>query len=127
MSYVNEFDKFQTAGEYYVDISVGDKTHRANFSVENAGTIRKLFTFLFYAPIYNLFLFLAYITNYSLGWAIICVTILIRIGLIWPQHKMMIAQRRLQAIQPKIKAIHEKYKGKQQELCVKLLELYKKE
>ena len=40
---------------------------------------------------------------------------------------MMLSQRKLQAVQPKIKELQEKYKWKQQELWVKLMELYKKE
>lgn len=63
----------------------------------------------------------------SLGWAIIAITIIIRIVLMYPQHKMMVSQKKLQAIQPKIKEIQKKYKGKQQELGIKLMELYKKE
>lgn len=49
------------------------------------------------------------IPNY--GWAIIFVTILIRI-LLWPlSHKMFINSERMKNIQPKIKALNEKYKG----------------
>ena len=40
---------------------------------------------------------------------------------------MMISQKKLQTIQPKIKEIQEEYKGQQQVLGMKLLELYKKE
>jgi YidC/Oxa1 family membrane protein insertase len=46
----------------------------------------------------------------SLGWAIISITIFLRMLLVWPQHKMMVSQRKLQALQPKIKEIQEKYK-----------------
>jgi membrane protein insertase Oxa1/YidC/SpoIIIJ len=46
----------------------------------------------------------------SLGFAIIAITILIRLALVYPQHKMMVSQKKLQAIQPKIKKLQEQYK-----------------
>ena len=67
------------------------------------------------------------ILGYSLGWAIVAITILIRIVLLWPQHKMMVSQRKLQAIQPKIKKLQEKHKKDSQKLGVELMALYKKE
>ena len=39
----------------------------------------------------------------------------------------MVSQKKLQAIQPKIKKIQQEFKGQQQVLGVKLMELYKKE
>jgi YidC/Oxa1 family membrane protein insertase len=54
--------------------------------------------------------FLLEITNYSLGWSIIIITIIIRLILLFPQHKMMLSQKKLQLLQPKIKEIQEKYK-----------------
>jgi len=46
----------------------------------------------------------------SLGWGIIVVTIIIKLVLLWPQHKMMVSQKKLQNIQPKIKKIQEENK-----------------
>jgi YidC/Oxa1 family membrane protein insertase len=60
--------------------------------------------------------FLLEITNYSLGWAIIIVTIIIRLILLYPQHKMMVSQAKMQKIQPKIKEIQDKHKGNHQML-----------
>jgi YidC/Oxa1 family membrane protein insertase len=82
---------------------------------------------LFYAPVYNLMIFLLSLFNWVFWWAIITITIIIRLALLWPQQKMMMSQRKLQAIQPKIKEIQEKYKWQQQVLGVKLMELYKTE
>jgi membrane protein insertase Oxa1/YidC/SpoIIIJ len=36
--------------------------------------------------------------------------VIIRIVLLWPQHKMMVSQKKLQGIQPKIKKIQEENK-----------------
>jgi len=57
----------------------------------------------------------------------LAITVLIRIVLLWPQHKMMVSQKKLQAIQPKIKKIQEENKGNQQAIGQKLMELYKTE
>jgi YidC/Oxa1 family membrane protein insertase len=63
----------------------------------------------------------------SLGLAIVAITILIRILLLFPQHKMLVSQRKMQAIQPKIKKLQEKHKGNQQAIGAELMKLYKQE
>ena len=40
---------------------------------------------------------------------------------------MMVSQRKLQAVQPKIKALQEKHKKDHQKLGLEMMELYKKE
>jgi YidC/Oxa1 family membrane protein insertase len=82
---------------------------------------------LFYAPVYNAMVYFIEMFSHSLWWGIILITVIVRIILLWPQHKMMLSQRKLQKVQPKIKQIQEKYKGQQQVLWMKLMELYKKE
>ena len=73
---------------------------------------------------------MAYLTQLfsnSLGWSIVVLTIIIRIVLLFPQHKMMVGQRKMQAIQPKIKKLQEKHKGNQQAMGMELMKLYKDE
>jgi YidC/Oxa1 family membrane protein insertase len=53
--------------------------------------------------------------------------VLIRVILLFPQHKMMVSQRKMQAIQPKIKKLQEKNKGNQQAMGMELMKLYKDE
>lgn len=127
LDYVNYFEKFYSFWPYIFTLNLWEKEFISPFEIENPGTIRKLFTAIFYAPLYNLLVWLALSFWYSLGYAIIAITILIRLLLIYPQHRMMISQRKLQAVQPKIKEIQKKYKGQQQVLGMKLMELYKKE
>lgn len=79
--------------------------------IRQAGVFRLFFRHVFYDPVYNLFVALALIfPGYSLGWAIIAITLIIRLGLLIPQQKMLVSQRRMQVIQPKIKAIQETHK-----------------
>lgn len=122
-----QYTLFENIWEYDVLWTVGDKKFNESFEISYKGNISKLFTEIFYAPVYNLMAFLIHTFGNSLWWAILAITCIIRVILLFPQHKMMVSQRKLQAIQPKIKKLQQEYKGKQQELGVKLMELYKEE
>lgn len=98
------------------------------FTVAEQGMFRSFFAHVFYAPIYNLFYgLLVYIPGHSLGWAVIIITFLIRLILLFPQHQMLVNNKKMQLIQPKIKEIQEKYKWDQAKIGMEMLELYKKE
>lgn len=97
-------------------------------TIGHAGAFRLFFRTFFYDPVYNLFVALTLILpGYSLGGAIVAITLIIRLGLLIPQQKMLVSQRRMQVIQPKIKAIQEEHKGDQATIGMKMMELYKKE
>ncbi len=99
-----------------------------NITLGKAGFIRLFFRTFFYNPVYNFFAALVIILpGHSLGWAIITITLIIRLALLIPQQKMLVSQRRMQVIQPKIKAIQEQHKGDQAQIGMKMMELYKKE
>ena len=49
----------------------------------------------------------AYIGNY--GWSIIALTILLNLVMFYPRHKSVVAMRKMQAIQPEMKAIQDRY------------------
>lgn len=71
--------------------------------------------------------FLLEITAYNLWWAIVIITIIIRILLLYPQHKMLINQKKMQLIQPKLKEIQQKHKWDYQNLWMETMKLYKEE
>ena len=127
IDYSSEYAKFQNIWKYNLSVNFNNKEYFDQFELENSGTFKKLFVGLFYAPMYNLMIFLLNSFWWVFWWAIISITAIIRVVLLWPQHKMMLSQKKLQAVQPKIKEIQEKYKGQQQVLWMKLMELYKKE
>lgn len=109
-------------------MSVNGKTSYADTLGEVPGFFRSLFRNIFYAPIYNLFAFLiSTIPGYSFGLAIILVTIAIRLLLLVPQHHILANSKKMQAIQPKIKELQEKYKGDQAKIGMELMNLYKAE
>lgn len=127
IDYSSIYNLFETPGNYIFEFELEDKKFLSQVEISNRGTIGKIFVGLFYAPIFNLLAYIIQFFSYSLGWGIIIITILIRILLLYPQHKMMVSQRKLQKIQPKIKDIQEKYKGDSQKLGLELMALYKKE
>lgn len=127
VNFTEDYDTFTQAGQYNLEYMQGNNRHIASFDVEHRGSISKVFSALFYAPIFNIFVFLISAFGNILGWAILAITVLIRVVLLWPQHKMMMSQKKLQWIQPKIKKIQEENKWNQQAIGQKLMELYKKE
>ncbi len=97
IKYSNSYQDFYDIWEYFAVLKVNSKEVITKFDIEHKWFISKLFVFLFYAPIYNLMAYLLEITNYSLWWAIVIVTIIIRLLLLYPQHKMMVSQKKLKA------------------------------
>lgn len=127
IDYSPYFSKFENTGDYIVEAKIAWADYIAKFAVETKWFFNKFFTFFFYAPFYNLIAFILTITSYSLFWAIIIITIIIRMILLYPQHKMMVSQAKMQTIQPRIKEIQEKYKWNHQMLGMELMKLYKEE
>jgi YidC/Oxa1 family membrane protein insertase len=73
--------------------------------------------------LYVLKFFYAYLHNY--GWAIIALTILIRVLFIYPNHKSFKSMQDMQKLQPKIAKLREKYKDDREALNKELMGLYR--
>jgi YidC/Oxa1 family membrane protein insertase len=127
IDYSTEYKNFFSTWKYTMKVLFNWNEYIDQVEIKNKWTLWKIFVWLFYAPIYNLLVFLLWVFSGSFWLAILSITIIIRLVLLYPQHKMMVSQRKLQAIQPKIKEIQEQYKSDKQLLWQKLLELYKKE
>ncbi len=96
------------------------------FTVVNPSIWRTLWMTVFYQPIYNVLVFLtAKIPGHDLGFAIIALTILIRIILLAPSQKALKSQKKMQELQPKLEAIKEKHKGNQQMISMETMALWK--
>lgn len=116
------------SGKYIVSVITPYGERKIFFESTEPGIFRTLLSNIVYQPIYNLFVaLLTWLPGHPLGWAIIIVTIIIRIILLVPQHHMLEWQKKLQKLQPKIKALQKEYKTDQASLGMKMLELYKKE
>ena len=115
-------------GKYVVSLKTVNGDRMVSFDLGLPGSFRSSLSTVVYEPIYNLFVaLLTWIPGHSLGWAIIIITIIIRLILLIPQQHMLENQKQLQKIQPKIKAIQKEHKNDQAVLGQKMMELYKKE
>lgn len=89
--------------------------------------IKSFFHAALYQPLYNLLIFFAWLVpGHSMGWAIIILTIIIRLVLLPSSIKAAKAQVKLQALQPKMNEIRKKYTD-QAEQSRALMALYKEE
>ena len=75
-----------------------------------------------------LFVLLTYIHNFlgNWGWAIVVLTLLIRLVLFPLTYKGMVSMNKMKALSPKMKELQAKYKGDKQKLNAHMMELYKK-
>jgi YidC/Oxa1 family membrane protein insertase len=82
------------------------------------------FTFIA-APMFKVLMWIhSFIPNW--GWAIVALTLLIRILLYPLTYKGMVSMHKLKELAPKIKEIQQKYKGDPQKMNAHMMELYKK-
>ena len=87
-----------------------------------------VFTTIFYQPIFNtLIWFYNSVPGRDIGIAIILLTVLLKIVL-WPfSLQSLKSQKAMSELQPKLKELQEKYKGKKEELAKATMQLYSKE
>ncbi len=87
--------------------------------------IRQFFTTILYQPLFNALIFLAWlIPGHSIGWAIIALTIIIRIALLPSSLKTWEQQQRIRALQPKLNELKEKHGHDKQAHSKAMMELY---
>ncbi|MBI2476943.1 membrane protein insertase YidC [Candidatus Uhrbacteria bacterium] len=88
-----------------------------------------IFTLLLTQPIYNLLVLsynaIASVGIHDLGLAIITLTVAIKLVLLPFTAKSVVAQRNMQALQPKIEAIKSQYKGDKEGQAKAMMALYK--
>ena len=66
------------------------------------------------------------IPGHNLGWAIILLTLIIKLILLAPNQKALKAQKQMQKIQPQLDALKKKYANDQQKLAAETMEIWKK-
>ena len=119
---------FETPGQYAFRLKTPSGESVADIRLEERGSLRELFSNVFFRPVLNLFvLIIDELPGHSLGLAIIAITVLIRILLLVPQHHVLVSSRKMQAIQPKVKEIQKKFEGDQAKIGMELMDLYKRE
>ncbi len=106
---------------------IGPKNHKVLTSIDPKLTDvieYGFFTFIS-RPLFKLLHFLHSMTG-NWGWAIVFMTLLIRLVLFPLTYKGMMSMNKLKALSPKIKELQAKYKGDKQKLNTHMMELYKK-
>lgn len=118
---------FKEIGRYKIVYTDGNKEFPAEFEVKSRSIFGQIWNGLFYKPIYNTLIFItSALPTHSLGWAIVLLTILIKLLLLGPNHKALKAQKALQKVQPELEKIKEKYKGDQQKIAQETMAIWKK-
>jgi len=122
---------FNKLGRYKISANIQvnkkNKTYESNeFEIVKQGIIKLTWNTALYRPILNgLIYIISILPGFSLGLAIIILTILIRTILLFPSQKAMRAQKRMQEIQPKLEAIRSKYKGNQEKIAQETMKIWK--
>ncbi len=81
VDFTSKFRDFYNIWEYQI-ILKNDKIEAfKSFEIKKSGLIKKTFTTIFYAPIYNLMVLLLKSLNYSLWLSIITITLILKIAL----------------------------------------------
>lgn len=85
-----------------------------------------IFHTIIYQPLYNaLILLYNFVPGHDFGISIILITVLLK-GLLWPlSRKQIESQKKMQELQPKLKAIQEKYKTDKEKQTKAVMEFYK--
>jgi YidC/Oxa1 family membrane protein insertase len=87
--------------------------------------ISHFFTIVLYQPLFNLLFFLAWLVpGHSIGWAIILVTLLVRVLLLPSSIKMLHEQARMRALQPKLEALKNEHGSNKEAHSKAVMELY---
>lgn len=122
---------FDKTGRYLIqgEIQIGDKKRiiRSNeFEIGERGAFGNFWRTMIYQPIYNvLILSVKYSPGKNLAFAIIALTILIRLILLIPSQKAIVAQRKLQKIQPRLDQIRKKHAGNQELIAQETMQIWK--
>ncbi len=86
--------------------------------------IGQVFATAIFEPLFNALIAIYQVVP-DLGVAIIILTVLIKAILILPSRSSIVAQKRLQEMQPKLQALQKKYKGNREELGRQTMKFYK--
>lgn len=126
---------FSEEGNYELEIVLANESGEALeplssqvVKIKEPNWFIKIFRALVTRPLFNVLVaFTQYMPGHSYGWAIVFLTLLVRLALFIPNQKAMKSQRRIQKIQPQLMEIRKQYKDNPQMQTMKTMELYKTE
>ncbi|MBI5755283.1 YidC/Oxa1 family membrane protein insertase [Candidatus Peregrinibacteria bacterium] len=122
---------FNDIGKYQIKITAQTGNEKKTFTsqeitIKNESSFTLFWRNFFYRPIYNILIYFAKILPaHSLGAAIILLTILIRLILLIPSQKGMRAQKKMQAIQPKLEEVKRRHGHDQKKVAEETMAIWK--
>ncbi len=121
---------FGELGRYRISLDTTlqgkEKVYTHEFEITPPNFFQRTWDTVLYRPILNtLFFFIVNIPGNNLGWAILLLTILIKLILLVPNQKALKSQRALQIIQPQLEALKLKHKGNPQVLAEETMKIWK--
>ncbi len=120
------FNVFGKTGRYKIEYGTGQTFAAPEFQITEPGIFTATWRTVVYQPMLNVLIaILAYTPGHNLGLGVIILTILIRTILLLPSQKSMLAQRRMQLLQPKLEELKKKHAGDQQRLAQETMLLWK--
>ncbi|MDO5045279.1 membrane protein insertase YidC [Campylobacter sp.] len=117
----------KNSGEFRAGGYIGPKDHKILKSIDNRLTdVIEYGWFTFIAK--PMFAFLSVLHDYigNWGWAIVVLTLVIRLVLFPLTYKGMLSMNKLKELAPKVKELQAKYKGDPQKLNAHMMDLYRK-
>lgn len=125
------YELFSEVGRYKISLTTilegEEKTFSTpEFEVHKPSFITEAWRTVLYQPTLNLLVgLLVYMPNHNLALAIIVLTLIIRTILLVPSQRAIVAQRKMQEVQPKIEELKKKYANDQTRLAQETMLLWK--
>ncbi|MBU0981635.1 YidC/Oxa1 family membrane protein insertase [Patescibacteria group bacterium] len=126
------FTLFGEPGRYKLELDTeingsGKTFTSPEFEIHKPSFITQTFRTVIYQPILNVLIaIIIYMPKHNLALSIIALTLLIRTILLVPSQRGMRAQKKMQAIQPKLEEIKKKYAHDQTRVAQETMALWKK-
>ena len=130
-----KYSLFDAYGTYEITLPIAEESKSliveesnvtTQFSIYEPGMMTQVFRTFISKPLLNLLVFIASLMpDYSLGIAIIILTIIVKFILFAPTQHAMEGQRKMQAVQPQMDALRAKYKDNPQKMQEATMKLWK--
>lgn len=108
------------------DDSGSNVTAETRFKIYEAGAVTQLFRNFISKPLLNLLIYIASVLpGNNLGWAIIILTVIVKLILFFPTQHALEGQKQMQKLQPKLEEIKKKYKDNPQQMQQETVKVWK--
>ncbi|HLD71099.1 MAG TPA: YidC/Oxa1 family membrane protein insertase [Candidatus Peribacteraceae bacterium] len=125
-----KYSLFSEYGQYAARLTLPEgfeqKEVVAQFSIQEAGPLTKIFRTFITKPFLNFLIFIAsLLPDHNLGIAIIVLTIIVKLLLFFPTQHALQGQKEMQKLQPKLDALKKQYGSDPQKMQQETMKLWK--